>query len=63
MWRRVCIWTTDDRKIIGYRKLQLGIPEYRVNGKSFPEELVRGVNRTEVIIQPNWPYDYRSFSC
>lgn len=60
-WRRVMIWTTDDRRVIGFRKIQLGIPEYRVNGKEFPVEQVRGVTRMEYIVQPNQQFDPQAF--
>jgi hypothetical protein len=56
-WRRGIIWTTDERKISGYRKLQLGIPEYRSGGRPFPVELVKGFSRMEYICQPHQQYD------
>jgi hypothetical protein len=55
------ITTKDERKIMGYRKIFLGSPEYRVAGKEFPSDQVSAFRRDEYICQPHQSYDPQAY--
>lgn len=61
-WRAGVILTKEDKKIKGFRKILLGSPEYRVNGKEFPAEQVYAFRRDEYICQPHQSYDPQAYT-
>jgi hypothetical protein len=60
-WRRGQITTKDGSKIMGYRKIFLGSPEYRVKGKEFPSDQVYAFRRDEYICNDNQAYDPQAY--